>query len=448
MKIPEKAPDWNNILRNNLESVLNLTNSDEIAKLLHRANKEYLYWDRFKYLSMPEGIISEIAWAYLKLSRSAQIKKISATDKNGKQFGYWLPDSILKELHYIDQRAGGQILVDDPGIHTAERERYLINSIMEEAIASSQLEGAATTRKKAKEMLRLGRRPENSAEQMILNNYLTIKNIKDIINKPLTPKLLTSLQASMTKDTLEDPDASGRFRNENEQNQVVDNEGQVLYIPPLANELQKRIKTLCDYANEDQEKEFVHPVIKAIILHFWLAYIHPFVDGNGRTARALFYWYMLKNKYWMLEYLAISRVILKAPAQYTRAYLYSEMDGQDLTYFISFHLRAIHLAIEALQLYLAKQQGELRKTEKFLRAYPGLNHREYNILYHALSHPDAVYTIDFHKNVYGIVYQTARTDLLDLVEKGLLEKVKRGKVFYFIPSGDIHKRLRNLKQKI
>lgn len=43
-----------------------------------------------------------------------------------------------------------------------------------------------------------------------------------------------------------------------------------------------------------------------------IAYMHPFVDGNGRTARALFYWYMLKSGYWLTEYLSISRVIAKS----------------------------------------------------------------------------------------------------------------------------------------
>ena len=91
---------------------------------------------------------------------------------------------MLKILHEIDQDAGGQILVDDPRVRLSENERYLVSSIMEEAIASSQLEGAATTRKKAKEMLKLGKKPTTTAEQMILNNYLTIKSIKKYIDKP------------------------------------------------------------------------------------------------------------------------------------------------------------------------------------------------------------------------------------------------------------------------
>src|SRR5205814_10028127 len=56
-----------------------------------------------------------------------------------------------------------------------------------------------------------------------------------------------------------------------------------------------------------------HPMVRSMILHFWLAYDHPFVDGNGRTARALFYWSMLRNGYWMFEYITISKIILSGP---------------------------------------------------------------------------------------------------------------------------------------
>ena len=60
---------------------------------------------------------------------------------------------------------------------------------------------------------------------------------------------------------------------------------------------------------------FIHPMIRSIILHFWLAYDHPFVDGNGRTARALFYWSMLRHGYWLFEFISISQIILKGPDQ-------------------------------------------------------------------------------------------------------------------------------------
>jgi Fic family protein len=81
---------------------------------------------------------------------------------------------------------------------------------------------------------------------------------------------------------------------------------------PLANpDLPERMRALCAFANMRTGVDgFVHPIVRAIILHFMLAYDHPYVDGNGRTARALFYWSALKDGYWLIEYVSISRIII------------------------------------------------------------------------------------------------------------------------------------------
>jgi Fic family protein len=63
----------------------------------------------------------------------------------------------------------------------------------------------------------------------------------------------------------------------------------VFHTPPPAAELPARLEAMCDFANSKTPDTFIHPVVRGIFLHFWLAYDHPFVDGNGRTARALFY---------------------------------------------------------------------------------------------------------------------------------------------------------------
>ena len=126
---------------------------------------------------------------------------------------------------------------------------------------------------------------------------------------------------------------------------VADIDGRtVLHIPPKAGDVPELMASMCDFANTNGEDAFVNPVVKGIILHFWLAYVHPFMDGNGRTARALLYWYALKHRYWLFEYLSISTAILNARAQYYRSFLYSEIDDNDVTYFIYYKLRATFTA--------------------------------------------------------------------------------------------------------
>lgn len=445
MKIPEKAPDWMSILAAKSNYFFELQNLIALNELVAKTDQsdEYIYWDRFKYHPMPKNVSPEEGWGYLKFSRQSKMRKTKLIDKSGNNFKYWIPDGVLKKLSFIDKYTGGQITTGDSAIHKSEQKRYLINSLMEEAIASSQLEGAATTRKAAKEMLRSGRKPRNHPEKMIYNNFQTIVEIKDLINKPLTEGLVLELHRSMTNDTLETPSMCGRFRtNEDEPINVKDHNGNVLYEPPEPDKIAPMMKILYDYANEASEGAFTHPVIKAINLHFYLSYIHPFNDGNGRTARALFYWYMLKNEYWMFEYLTISKIFIESPSRYARAFLYTEIDDLDLTYFISFHLRTISIAIGRLLVYIRLKQKEMKRATRWLTKYP-LNGRQREAIRYILEHPEELYNIGIHQKIHGVTYETARRDLLYLKDKELVTLTKKGRMFCFLASKTLGKKIKN-----
>lgn len=442
MKIPEKAPDWKSLLQGTFDTVFNKGNYGNINEFIIGVDQKdrYLYWDKFKHLKLPEGISPEQLWAYLKFSRQSKIMKATLESNDDKHFGYWLPAGALENLSFIDKHTCGEIMVDDSSIHKSEQKRYLVNSLMEEAIASSQLEGAATTRRIAKEMLRSGRHPKNKAEQMIFNNYRTIIEISELLNEPLDDKLLFKLHKNMTIDTMDDAEC-GRFRTLDDDKIVVrDESGNALYDPPEADKIAALMKVLYDYANDIHDIHFEHPIIKAINLHFYLGYIHPFMDGNGRTARALFYWYVLKRGYWMFEYLTISKMFLEAPAKYAKAFLYTEIDSLDLTYFISFHLNIIRRAIAELVEYIKRKQKEAGKAIDFLKKYKDLNDRQRALLRHAIEHFDAQYTIVAHQNIHDITYEAARRDLLLLEKKQLLIKTKKGKQFCYIPSDGLQKK--------
>ena len=201
---------------------------------------------------------------------------------------------------------------------------------------------------------------------------------------------------------------------------------------------------MCVFANEASSERFIHPVIRSIILHFWLAYDHPFVDGNGRTARALFYWSMLRHGYWLFEFVSISQTILKAPARYGRAFLLTETDGNDLTYFIIYHLEVIENAVSQLHEYIQRKTDELKKVEMELKGITILNHRQRALMGHAVRHPSFLYTIESHRLSHNVVYQTARTDLLDLAERNLLAARKRANTWTFSAPPDLEQRLQNL----
>ena len=199
---------------------------------------------------------------------------------------------------------------------------------------------------------------------------------------------------------------------------------------------------MCAFANAD--KPFIHPVVRSILLHFWLAYDHPFVDGNGRTARALFYWSMLRHGYWLAEYLAISRILKKAPTKYGRSFFYTETDENDMTYFVLSQLDVIQHSIRDLNQFLSRKVGERQSTAALLRKSATLNHRQIAILTHALKHRGWAYTIEAHAVSHGVVYQTARADLLGLEKRKILSKKRVGKAFVFEAPKDLESRLREV----
>ena len=425
----------------------------QLASHMRTGAGYYLHWDKVRHRPPPEDFSHREWWLALKISRINALKPISLKDKEGRPFQFAVPEGVLQELHKIDLGTGGLVSVPsvpsvpEPIVNPQTRDRYLVRSLMEEAITSSQLEGAATTRKVAKDMIRTGRRPRDTSEQMILNNYLTMQHIRELKSSALSPELVLEIHRLITTGTLEEPSAAGRFRRPDEPRVVGDDSGQVFHDPPPASELAERMNAMCAFANGETQAHFIHPAVRAIILHFWLAYDHPFVDGNGRTARALFYWSMLRSGYWIFEFISISTILRKAPVQYGRSFLYTETDDNDLTYFLVAQTEVISQAISELHRYIERKAAQLRQAEQDIQALALFNHRQVALIRHALSNPGQRYTIASHQQSHAVVHQTARTDLLDLVERGVLEMVKKGRPMIFAAPTDVAERLAALEKQ-
>lgn len=436
MKLPETAPSLHEILSK-------LSSESQVRALQALIKDDYRHWDELKHRAPPAGMSREEWWLALKFQRLAGMKLIQLNDRKGQPFRFSSPDKIAKQLHEIDLGAGGRIGIPEPVTNPDTRDQYLIRSLMDEAITSSQLEGAVTTREVAKDMLRSGRDPKDKSERMILNNYRTMRRIREIKTQRLTPELVFEIHRMVTDGTLDKPDASGRLRREDELITIEDEEGEIMHLPPAASELPVRLTAMCAFANENATEPFIHPAIRAIILHFWLAYDHPFVDGNGRTARALFYWAMLHSDYWLFEYISISEVLKRAPVKYYRAFLHSETDENDLTYFLLHQSEVIRKAIESLHNYISRKTREARESGRILKDMRHLNHRQQVLVGHALRHPGAAYMIEGHQRSQDIAYNTARTDLLNLAAQGLFQQSKSGSKMVFHASTSLEQMLRD-----
>lgn len=423
----EKAPQIESRLFN---KAIHLLEREDVASLVNDINESYSYWSDVKYKQLPQGMTPTDLWACVKFSRAVQRVfqwpqyDIKATVTNRMQY----------LCHEFDMNFGGSwgsssIIPND------NKNQYLISSLMEEAISSSQMEGASTTRKVAKDMLRKNISPSSRSEQMIFNNYQSIRFIAEHKNEPLTKELLLRVHALMTYKTLNNSADEGCFRMNDQV--VVENSltHEIVHIPPSHLEIPQFIDSLCQFFNEKGKGQFIHPVVRAIIVHFMVAYVHPFVDGNGRTARALFYWYMLKEGYWLMEYLSISRIIYKSKASYEKSFLCTEADNNDIGYFIAYNLRVLDLSFKELQRYINLKISEQQQVSVIHRL-EHINDRQAVILSLIQENPKRSLTIKELQNRFAISHPTAQSDVEALVERGLLNKIAVNKVKFNYIKGD------------
>ncbi len=416
---------------------------------------KYRPWRKIRPIARALKRDAAQAWAIVKWARISGNQPLPLHQVSGLPFSVSICPQIHQSLHHIDRATGGggpAAFAPDTGDlgDPGARERLRIKTLMDEAAESSIIEGAATTRKVAVDLLKSGREPATKGERMVANNYAAMQRIKGLLDKPLSIDLIRELQTILTRGTLDNPDEAGRLRRPDENVRVVDDiSGDEIFVPPPAPDLPRRLDELCKFANtsHDRGPSFIHPIVKACILHFMIGYEHPFVDGNGRTARALFYWFALRSGYGIFEYAAISEVIGRAVARYPQAYVDSELDDGDLTYFVLYKLDVIERSLDRLGEHIRHEQEKIERSRAFLRIAKGLNLRQRLLLEHALRHPLTQYTVKSHANSNGIVLATSRADLEELVRLRLMTTAKRGKQVLYIASPDLEKKLTRARDR-
>lgn len=437
MRLPATPPPPGQVFAQRHADMQSAMQVKAFNEFIRKCERYYWPWDKVR-LAARDGISAELAWAFVKLSRMQRFKYLPLTGRNIMRLRYNMSDKVQEELMHIDQELAGRLISDDEVPLTPhQKERFIIGALREEAISSSMLEGAATTRRNAKELLKSGRKPRTIGEKMVLNNYLAIQFIRDNRKMDLSPALLLELQTILTRETLDSDDQVGRFRTDSDDITIVDvRDGEIMHTPPPASELESRIDKLCKFANDEGNSPsgFIHPVVQACIIHFQLGFDHPFCDGNGRTARALFYWLMLRKGYWLFEYIPISRLIYNGPSQYARAFLYCETDEFDVTYFLTYKAKIIERARTELHQYIRDKQHQVASARRLFAADQRLNYRQQELALRITRNPDLFVTIGEHQNHHAIAYGTARSDLLKMVDWGYLMHDNAGKRHDFHPS--------------
>jgi Fic family protein len=395
-------------------------------------NDPYLHWDDLELKPELNGISREAWWAALKLARSSQLRSIPLRDRNGGSFMFCVPGGLSELLHQLDHDRVEAIVSPELS------ERAVANAFREEAIASAALAGVTEPDDNTREMLRTGGEPRDEGEQAVVNLHRALEMIRVRCEEPLTPRGIVALN-KLIIEKKEGIPSGARHTAEGFAVEELTHAGESQ--PRSAEGRAQCLEVMCAFANGQTPGFFVHPLIRAVILHFWMLHARPFRGGNGRTARVLFLWAILHQDYPLFAFVAISPVLLRAPAHYARAVQQVETDDNDLTYFILHQAEAIREALETLHARVARQTSELREAGTKLRGFAALNPRQQAVMAHALRTPDARYLIAGHQNSHGVTHQTARDDLFDLARRELLTEGKAGRRYVFKVPADLARRL-------
>lgn len=445
MNFELEKPRESEEIKEEMSKILNHHRLGEIFEFIKKNDSwgsGYMYFDKMKYKQpAPEGVSKEALWQIIKLFRNSKSLKTPIKDEKGNYFKWVKLDYFEKLCHELDMNTGGELSLRKGG-YEVDRQKLIVRGVMEEAIASSQLEGAATSREEAKQMLREQRKPINQSEQMILNSYMTMKAIEeDYKNREMDMDMIMEIHSLITKDTRDFQGETPRFRDDNEPVYVSDNINDLVYHrAPKISFVKKELEELIKFINDDEEGEkFIHPLVKAIMIHFWVGYLHPFTDGNGRLSRSLFYWYLLKKGYWGFAYLPVSRNIMRSVKKYIMSFVYSEQDDNDLTYFIDYNMRKVKLAMDEFDEYLERKSKDNSRMKSILRNVHGLNDRQVQLLQYLYGDPEGRTNVKTHMHINAISKATAIADLKDLLGKGFLRANKQGRNVYYSSTGKVGK---------
>jgi Fic family protein len=412
------------IIEINYSEFVKYIENKEVMDFLNEADKRYFYWNEIKYRpNLPlENPID--VWTLVKINRSLKSKTLFF---GNHQFTFNVTSYIQEDLHEFDLKLVGGLYKDS--ITPQDQDEFFKNSLIEEAIASSQIEGAATTTNIARDMIKSGRKPRTESEQMIFNNFYAIRAIEERLDEKLDKQLIIDIHGIMTNNT-DASQYSGDFRKG--PIYVKDHfDGEIAHTAPEHAEVNFLVESLCNFINNDDE--FIHPIVKASILHFMFGYIHPFGDGNGRTARALFYWYLMRKGYTMIKHISISKAILDSRTSYDKAFLKTEYDSNDLNYFIMYSIKSLRVAFQSLVKYRDRKREERHKATEIVYELSKLNFnkRQSDLLGFLYLKPESEITIPQYSKRHDIVRQTASKDLIELEDRGLLFHFKDGKKVVF-----------------
>ncbi len=219
-----------------------------------------------------------------------------------------------------------------------------------------------------------------------VQNYIDVLKYIDSLEESsaIVEEVLLEIHRLTVKGILPDSSA-GTYRKVRV---VVGNSktGKITYTPPVPEEVPLLTESLLEWLNSEEAFDLM-PAVQAGIAHYELARIHPFVDGNGRTARALATFILTKRGFDTKKFFALEEYYNEDRPAYYSALANADAKGGDLTEWLEYFLFGIAVEISRVEKTVIKLSGDRSMKEKYGQI--GLSSRQIKaVKYHQREGPN------------------------------------------------------------
>lgn len=345
--------------------------------------------------------------SFLKTLSELYYKELPLSDFNGNNV-------VFIENHAAVNQSAVKLLLKNQSNY------YGVKAAEDEIVATSAIENIDFSRDRVRNILK-GYAPKDEQESRILGVKNGLEFIADTSNK-ITEENLYKLYMMTVGDFLEGDDRlnEGSFYRHDTVfvvgNQVEHSDLDHKKVPEF-------MKALIEFANADDD---INDLVKAAIIHFYFAYVHPYFDGNGRTARLMHLWFLIQKGYQSALFIPFSGLIEKSRKAYYDAFTAIEYNKKysgkiDVTPFVLYFIDNVYnkintAATDTLSVYdEAVKAGELTAKEKDLWQF---------VI--SCYGTDEFSTKQLEKDFGNAAYATIRSFVLKLEKLGLLTSVKYG----------------------
>jgi Fic family protein len=333
---------------------------------------------------------------------------------------YAITDAVNNALLQIERARG---FLDAANLKEEWLVGKRVDAMVLEAHHSTHIEGTRITLPQAERIL-AGEEVEGvdrDDRQELLNYREAMDFVSDYLGtlSDITESLVREIHAILVKDVRGGTLEPGRYRTvQNYVGNVVT--GEVIYTPPSPEEVPDRMVELVEWLNRDKG---ISPVLVAGVAQHAFVDIHPFLDGNGRTARMLCTLILYQNGYDFQRLFSLSQFYDAQRQDYYDAIQQVRDADGDLTGWLEYFCTGLAdqlMGVRTIGGAVMKRDTLMARADE-LR----LNERQRKELAHILDHERA--SVDDIVQRFDLVRRTVQRDMAMLVEEGLLREVSASK---------------------